>query len=187
MLTTSLVIRSRRIYAAKLQCGYVLTYEASTFVPDVGEVVPCRRHGFCRVTSREGGDGRGMGTGVRNVHPRSQSELMAFLRQRPVTTVHALRRARFSLRLVTAAQKNGLVAVDLLSGQVLLCSPARGATTDQRDRKQSRARSFRRARRSLSSSLDASTCDLTTQGRGRRCPEPVKKPAPGRTAGRADD
>ena len=79
------MIRTRRTYAAKLQCGYVVTYEASTFVPDVGEVVPCRRHGYCRVTSREGGEGRGMSTGVRNVHRRSQRELMAFLSERPVS------------------------------------------------------------------------------------------------------
>ncbi|TFV61898.1 hypothetical protein E4P41_08945 [Geodermatophilus sp. DF01-2] len=55
-----------------------MTYEAASFVPDVGETVPCRRHGFCRVDSREQSDGRGARSAVRAVRRRSHGELKAF-------------------------------------------------------------------------------------------------------------
>ncbi|MGY1590904.1 hypothetical protein ACI79D_02890 [Geodermatophilus sp. SYSU D00708] len=55
------------------------------------------------------------------MHRRSQRELIAFLRGRPVTSVHALRREHFSLRVITAAQDEGLVDVDVVSGRVALC------------------------------------------------------------------
>jgi hypothetical protein len=110
----------RRTYAAQLCCGVVLTYEVPSFLPDVGERVPCPRHGFCRVGSRDAGDGRGAGAVLRTVPRRSQQELLAFLGEQPVTSVHVLRRHRFSLRLVTAAQQAGLVDVDLATGRVTL-------------------------------------------------------------------
>ena len=113
-------MRIQRTYAARLYCGTVLTYEAPSFVPDVGETVPCRRHGFCTVDSREQGDGRGGGNVARAVRRRSQSELLAFLSTRPATSIHTLRQQRFTLRLVTAAQKDGLVDVDLITGRVVL-------------------------------------------------------------------
>jgi hypothetical protein len=109
-----------RTYDASLCCGTVLTYEAATFVPEVGEVVPCRRHGWCAVESRDSGDGRAGGGTRRVMHRRSQSELITFLRGRPVTTVHALRRKHFTLRVITAAQHDGLVDVDLATGRVAL-------------------------------------------------------------------
>jgi len=109
-----------RTYDAKLCCGTVLTYEAPTFVPEVGEVVPCRRHGWCAVESRDRGDGRAGGGTRRVMHRRSQSELITFLRGWPVTTVHALRREHFTLRVITAAQHDGLVDVDLATGRVAL-------------------------------------------------------------------
>ncbi|MGK5115687.1 MULTISPECIES: hypothetical protein [unclassified Geodermatophilus] len=117
MPTTFLSERARRSYTATLWCDKVLTYEAPTFVPDVGEIVPCRRHGFCAVRSREGGDGRGEAT-PRAGYRRSHGEMRAFLRGRPDTTIHALRRNGFSLRLVAAAQRDGLVDVDLVTGRV---------------------------------------------------------------------
>jgi len=111
-----------RSYAATLGCGSVLTYEASSFLPDVGEVVPCRRHGFCEVVVRDHSDGRSRGrTGA--VPPRSQRELLAFLGGWRVTTVHVLRRRRFTLRVVLEAQRAGLVDVDLVSGRVALRDP----------------------------------------------------------------
>ena len=112
--------RARRTYTARLWCGAVLAYEASSFVPQVGEDVPCRRHGSCPVVWRDGGDGRGTRTASRVVPRRSQGELVAFLRRRPVTTVHALRRHRFTLRLVAAAEKEGLLDLDLVTGRVAL-------------------------------------------------------------------
>jgi hypothetical protein len=51
---------------------------------------------------------------------RSTSELAAFLAPRLVTTVGVLRRSRLTLRVVVAAQKEGLVDVDLVSGRVAL-------------------------------------------------------------------
>jgi hypothetical protein len=56
------------------------------------------------------------------MHGRPQSELITFLRGRPVTTVHALRRERFTLRVIAAAQHDGLVDVDLVTGRVALCA-----------------------------------------------------------------
>jgi hypothetical protein len=120
MPTTGRGVGARRTNAARLTCGAVLTYEAPTFVPELGEDVPCRRHGSCPVVSREAGDARA----ARAVSPlpqrRSQSDLIAFLRPRPVTTVHALRRHRFTLRVIAAAQRDGLVDVDLVAGRVAL-------------------------------------------------------------------
>lgn len=111
---------TQRSYAARLGCGTALTYETPTFVPAVGEVVPCRRHGFCPVTSRDVGDGRGVGRAARTTHRRSQGELMAFMRSRPVMTIHALRRQGFTLRILNTAQRSGLVDVDLVMGRVTL-------------------------------------------------------------------
>jgi hypothetical protein len=120
MSTASASTRTRRTYAARLCCGTVLTYEAANFVPDVGETVPCRRHGFCTVNSRDESDGRGVGSAHRAVRRRSQHELVAFLKTRPVTSIHTLRQHRFSLRVVAAAQKEGLVHLDLVAGRVVL-------------------------------------------------------------------
>jgi hypothetical protein len=38
---------------------------------------------------------------------------------RPVTTVNALRHQRFTLRLLAAAQRNGLLDLDLTTGTVV--------------------------------------------------------------------
>jgi hypothetical protein len=109
-----------RTYEARLRCGLVLTYEAATFLPDVGESVPCRRHGYCPVASRDRGDARGCRDRGRTVQRRSRGELLDFLDRRPVTSIHALRQNRFTLRIVTAAERDGLVDVDLLTGQIVL-------------------------------------------------------------------
>ena len=127
MSTTSASTRTRRTYAARLCCGTVLTYEAANFVPDVGETVPCRRHGFCAVHSKDEGDGRGAGNAHRAPGRRSQGELVAFLRTRSVTSLYTLRQHRFTLRVVAAAQKDGLVHLDLVAGKVVLRSQGPGA------------------------------------------------------------
>ena len=120
MSTASASTRTRRTYAARLCCGTVLTYEAANFVPDVGETVPCRRHGFCTVRTRDASDGRGVGGAHRAAHRRSPGELVAFLRTRPVTSIHTLRQHRFTLRVVAAAHQEGLVHLDLVAGRVVL-------------------------------------------------------------------
>ena len=119
MSTAGAGMRTHRTYSAKLGCGTVLTYEAASFLPGVGDSVPCRRHGFCTVHSRDAGDGRGTRT-HRATRRRSQGELVAFLRTRRVASVHTLRQHRFTLRVVARAQKDGLVHLDLVAGRVVL-------------------------------------------------------------------
>jgi hypothetical protein len=107
------------VYTATLGCGSVLTYEARSFLPTKGESVPCRHHGYC-VVVRLGrvampSSGR---RGMPRARPRAQDELLEWLRGRPVTTVHALRQHRFTLRMIAAAEREGLVAVDLEAGTV---------------------------------------------------------------------
>lgn len=105
--------------SARLSCGRVLTYSSSSFVPAVGESVPCSRHGYCQVAAQET-SGRRRRRESQPPAPRSTGELAAFLDRRPVTTVHVLRGHRFTLRVLAAAQEEGLVDVDLLSGRVAL-------------------------------------------------------------------
>ena len=107
------------MFIATLHCGMVLTYEARGFLPTSGERVPCRRHGYCDV--REVGT-RTVGTNpdyaLPRARPRAQHELEEWLRERPVTTVHALKRQRFTLRMIAAAERAGLITVDFEAGRV---------------------------------------------------------------------
>lgn len=107
------------MFSATLRCGTVLTYEARGFLPASGERVPCPRHGYCGVDD--------VGTGTVPVsrgqvlpraRPRAQRELEEWLRERPVTSVHALKRERFTLRMIAAAERDGLITVDLEAGRV---------------------------------------------------------------------
>lgn len=108
------------MYSATLDCGAVLRYEARTFVPRPGERVPCLRHGYCAVVARGGQQSgaarRGNGTRPR---ARTQEELIAWLRTRSAATVHVLRKHRFSLRMITSAERDGLVVVDVETGRVV--------------------------------------------------------------------
>jgi len=106
---------------ATLRCGTVLSYEAPTFRPAPGDLVPCRRHGYCAVQQTSGSPGGG--TFSRRGRPRAQSELREWLRGRTETTVHALRRRGFTLRMVAAAERDGLVVLDLPAGRVAVRSP----------------------------------------------------------------
>ena len=127
MSTAGAGMRTHRTYSAGLSCGTVLTYEAASFLPDVGDSVPCRRHGFCTVDSRDASDGRSTPDAHRVTRRRSQGELVAFLRTRSVTSVHTLRTHRFTLRVVARAQKDGLVHLDLVAGRVVLRGHGPGA------------------------------------------------------------
>ena len=109
------------MYTVRLRCGALLTHECSTFVPPRGEQVPCRRHGYCEVF------GHGVGQPERRPRPgpgrarrRTQEELLVWLRVHPVTNIDVLRRHRFSLRLIAAAQREGLLVVDFEEGTVVL-------------------------------------------------------------------
>ena len=106
------------MHTAHLRCGVVLSFGAPSFLPDTGEAVPCPRHGYCLVdaTGRSGAPARRRSP--RTASPRSQTELLEWLRHHPQTTVHALRRQRFTLRLVVAAAREGLAEVDLHTGVV---------------------------------------------------------------------
>ena len=109
------------MFTATLCCSRVLNYEARSFLPQVGDLVPCCRHGYCAVEGiglqgAAGADGRFFPRPA----PRSQSELLEWLRQRPETSVSALRRQRFSLRMIAEAERAGLVELDLLAGRVAL-------------------------------------------------------------------
>ena len=104
------------MFTATLRCGTVLSYEAPTFRPDPGEVVPCRLHGYCAVQLTSGSSSGGAFSP--RGRPRAQSELLDWLRGRSETTVHALRRHGFTLRMLAAAERDGLVNLDLLAGRV---------------------------------------------------------------------
>lgn len=104
------------MFTATLRCGTVLSYEARTFRPDPGDRVPCRHHGYCAVQLTSGAaSGGAVQTRARR---RAQSELVEWLRGRSETTVHALRRQGFTLRMVAAAERDGVVDVDYRAGQV---------------------------------------------------------------------
>lgn len=104
------------MYTATLRCGTVLSYEARDFCPDPGDRVPCRHHGYCAV-ERTGGSASG-GALSRRGRTRAPSELLEWLRGRSEISVHALRREGFTLRMVVAAERAGIVELDLPAGRV---------------------------------------------------------------------
>jgi len=106
------------MHTAHLRCGVVLTFRAPSFLPGAGEAVPCPRHGYCLVATTGRGGAPARRPPRRAAAPRSQAELLEWLRSHPRTSVHALRRQRFPLRLVVAAAREGLVEVDLDTGTV---------------------------------------------------------------------
>jgi hypothetical protein len=115
------------MFTATLRCGMVLTYEAPTFRPAPGDVVPCRHHGYCVV--QLAGRATSGGAFSPRAGPRAQSDLLDWLHGRRETTVHALRRRGFTLRLVAAAERDGLVELDLPAGRVAVRPVADAAHT----------------------------------------------------------
>lgn len=107
---------SQRGRTATLACGAISEYEAPDLVPAPGDVVPCRRHGHCLVVPphRERSNGR-----------RSRTELLDHLERRGTVSVRSLRAERFSLRLITEAERAGYVTVDLAAGLVTPRAAAR--------------------------------------------------------------
>ena len=109
------------MYTATLRCGSVLSYEVHSFRPSKGESVPCRSHGYCVVIAC----GRSRTTGERSrtkdrARPRERDELLDFLHSCRGTTIAALRRQRFTLRLLAQAERDGLLAIDAEAGTVEL-------------------------------------------------------------------
>src|SRR5690349_13052999 len=117
------------MYTCDLRCGTVLFFEQRSFLPRVGDLFPCRRHGSCRVTGGVSANGvpqPGRPRVARSPR-RSPDELVEFLQKEPSTTVHALRRRRFTLRTLAAAAEQGLVDLDLASGRVVARQSVTGA------------------------------------------------------------
>jgi hypothetical protein len=102
------------MFTSALTCGAVLTFEQWSFLPDIGDRMPCRRHGYCTVASRD----EPTPPPARRSAPRSQIDLLQWLQDRPSTTLSRLRTERFTLRLVHAAAQAGALDVDFESGQV---------------------------------------------------------------------
>src|SRR3712207_3895951 len=110
------------MYTATLRCGILLTYEAPDFVPGLQDVAPCRRHGYCAVQALGQSNGRSTWhRRRRRAVPRDKDEMLEWLQEHPVTTVHALRRHRFTLRLLTDAQRSEEHTSELQSRQYLVC------------------------------------------------------------------
>jgi hypothetical protein len=98
-------------YAVTLRCGLARHYESRSFAPPVGESVPCPRHGYCDVVATLGDRERPARFTSRRP-PRTNAEMVEFLKQNPSVTLSVLRRARFTLRLIRRAEKDGLLRVD---------------------------------------------------------------------------
>lgn len=107
------------MYTATLTCGSVLTFESSSHLPTRRESVPCRRHGYCDVDEVDIRVGTRLSRSRRpRARPRTQYELLEWLRGRSTTTIHVLRRHRSTLRMIAAAEREGLVTVDHDTGRV---------------------------------------------------------------------
>jgi hypothetical protein len=103
----------------------VLSYETSSLLPSSGESVPCRHHGYCVVEHHGTTEvARPGGRGLSRARPRTQDELLEW-RGRSVTTIHVLQRQRFTLRMIAAAERDGLVEIDLEAGTVAVLSGGR--------------------------------------------------------------
>ena len=112
---------------ATLRCGTELSYEAPSLRPEPGDLVPCRRHGYCLVQVK--GVPTSGGALSRRARPRAQTELMDWLQGRSEATVHALLRRGFTLRIVAAAEREGLVEVDLPAGRIAVRPALEAAPT----------------------------------------------------------
>lgn len=114
-----------------LRCGTELVFDISSWAPLPGEVMPCRRHGYCTVIRHVGGadDSRSDPRWAARPRPRRQlprlssAELVTTLRANPGASLGTLRRLRFTLRILWAAHREGLVHLDLESGTVELLHP----------------------------------------------------------------
>jgi hypothetical protein len=109
------------VYTARLTCGAVLSYEARSFLPLPGDLVPCRRHGYCDVAVSGQCDGVSMPgrPALPRARTRSQDELLDFMVREHMTSVHVLRKQRFTLRMLARAAEARLLDVDLKAGQVV--------------------------------------------------------------------
>lgn len=102
---------------ARLRCGNRVYFATDVPLPSVGTVIACVRHGYCavaatgRVATDEPRAQRGR-VRRRSSPPRSQHELREFLLLHPKVTLAVLRRHRFTLRRVAAAERAGELSID---------------------------------------------------------------------------
>lgn len=99
---------------ATLNCGSALYFETMSLGPDPAEVVPCVRHGYCKVRSVEPltDSPPAARRRQRRAPRRSPAELMAHLGTAEAFTLAELRRARFSLRMITDAARDRLLRIE---------------------------------------------------------------------------
>lgn len=101
-----------RRHSAVLICGHILYYQTASILPRVGEDVPCVRHGYCSVVATPLSRENASAVQPARNPPRTCDQLMAFLHDKSSATLSELRRARFTLRLVEDARREGSVVVD---------------------------------------------------------------------------
>ena len=99
-------------HGVTLACGSALYYEAATFVPEIDELVPCVRHGYCAVVAARAHRRGGATNGSRRAPRRTQEQFLAYLQRNPAPTLSQLRRERFTLRIVQDSVRSGAVVVD---------------------------------------------------------------------------
>lgn len=99
-------------HVTELQCGQRLTFATRSAAPRAGDAVPCSRHGWCRAVSVAERVRRADARRTRRRRPRTEDELLKYLRVHGRVTVGELRRNRFTLRLVAALLVSGLIDVE---------------------------------------------------------------------------
>lgn len=113
----------------RLCCGNYLHFAIDVPPPQIGTLIACARHGYCAVaaterrTVDESAAQRSRGRRSASV-PRSQQELRQFLLLHPKVTLAMLRRHRFTLRRVAAAEQAGELSIDWDSGVVRSAVPS---------------------------------------------------------------
>jgi hypothetical protein len=118
------VTAQARLFAAQLRCGTKLHYEWASLLPELGETVPCRHHGFCAVVSVFEASARApLRPSRRRPAPPSTDDLISYLRSRRRAWFSELRRHRFTLRVICAAHAHGVVEIDWNAGCVDLRLP----------------------------------------------------------------
>ena len=115
---------------AMLHCGSALYFETVSLAPQPTDEVPCVRHGYCRVLSVEPLSGSRARTQPQRAPLRSHAELVAHLRTAEAFTLAELRRARFSLRMISEAARRRLLMIEE-DAETVIIRPLPAARTDR--------------------------------------------------------
>lgn len=118
---------------ATLQCGSALYFETASLAPGPDDLVPCVRHGYCTVHVVESLAATPPPPPPQRSRPRaprrSHAELVAHLDTADAFTLSELRRARFSLRMITEAARERLLCIDE-DAETVIVRPLRGLDAD---------------------------------------------------------